>query len=1693
MATTIDAIQIEIQSSSTSAAKGIRDFSAALGELKKNGISSSAVSKLNDLSSALKGFADASNATRSIGKLVGSLSKLKAVGSVASISNSIAKLSTGLKALDTVDVEHVAPQIEKIAAAVAPLSTIKAGGIGTMVNALAKIGKVTEALDDDKIAAFADRIKQLTAAVEPLSTKMTTVQAGLKGINSTAKSAGSAVKQMGEDVNASTLNLASMVTAIQGAIQAISAAIQKFKEFISQAIEWDGIAARFGRGFGSQAQETYDWIQRLNEEMAINVQQFMQYSSVYATMLTGFGVATEDATKMALGYTELTYDIWAGYNDIYKSFGEAAEAVKSAIAGEVEPIRRAGFTIVEATLEQTAANHGLEISIANATEAQKSYLRYLTLVDQAHAQNLVGTYAKELNTAEGLMRTFSQQLKSLAQAFGSLFLPVLVKIMPYLQAFVELLFDAVQWLASLFGIEIMGVDWSGYNAGVGDAVENTGELEDAISGAGAAAKELKNATIGIDELNVISPPSASSGGGASGSGSTGFEDLDVESLWDESIFSEIGSQVDKIKEKLEGWMPVIGAIAGAFGALGLAALILSIGESMEELSKMDGMLGTLKKTLAGLAILTIEAVLVFMLADEYLESGNLMALVGEALATAAGGYLMYKGFGTKGLVMSLAVSMLAQLAAITMNLADGGVEIDDPELWVQTAMTALTGASGGMFAFKGIKSIGAGKGAAIGMAASLSLSLAAINIGDIASDGELGVDNVISGILSVVGGAATGAMIGGLWGAIIGAAVMLVVNVVGAIVGAVNANAEEELQESLSERFGEIELSTSEIKLIIDKVTPEWKEGVEIAAKLYVDLEVSENVIESQINTLNGYNWQVSVGLGLNEEQQGKYKSAIDAFVSEAQQYVIDKGYALEVGLKATGASEFVIDTSTLVSLAASEEMTRLGNQLRETVNAAFEDGLLDIDELEAIKTIQQDMFAIQQALSSGAIEAEISMIKLKWSGVDLTDESFKNMMSEWRDTINDKIRPELEATVEGNLNTLHGNVAFAELALKEDPNNPEKQQLLRDAETALQEYLDSNPLENLTAEVILESLDFGLNTIEELYAGAIQEAEEAGYTDFSVQLPLGIEFRPGIVFDDGNGDIYGNIEILAQDMYDAMNINISNISKSTRDQMLDLFESLKPTAEDLDEIAAANREAGQTVPAEVRAGLNDYNQIAAIAGDVDAINYVIGQGFSTDPVFLNTLATVEKAGKSVPEEIRAGLLNNIDYVKDAASGMVIGIKDATTGEVINMTPFLQENLKELGVNLGDSLGGRYQYVYDETSGMLKGIVDSTTDEMVWISDELGEAGKTVGKDLSDGLKEGVEVKQPGLLERFKTWGKDILGTIRDKFDTHSPSRETKAIGEDLSDGLVAGIEGKETSVWGSLSSWASGIIDKVKDFFGIASPSKEFKKLGGYLSDGLSEGMDDENTLTAPLKEMWNNAKDWWNKKRSDLTYTPSIGSIYDKVKTRWDSARTWWNSKKTKMKEYTPSIGSIYDKVSARWKNAKDWWNKKKGTMSYTPSIGSLTDKLKSSWNSAKKWWKNNVKLDTKLNIKVPTVKVKWETASAFGKSFKYPKGFDLKFAAAGGIFDAGSLIWAGERGAEVVANAGGGKTGVMNVGQMQEAVYEGVYAAVVAAMRASGGSGSQDVNVYLDGRKIAASVERQQKERGASILGTQVYSYG
>ena len=89
--------------------------------------------------------------------------------------------------------------------------------------------------------------------------------------------------------------------------------------------------------------------------------------------------------------------------------------------------------------------------------------------------------------------------------------------------------------------------------------------------------------------------------------------------------------------------------------------------------------------------------------------------------------------------------------------------------------------------------------------------------------------------------------------------------------------------------------------------------------------------------------------------------------------------------------------------------------------------------------------------------------------------------------------------------------------------------------------------------------------------------------------------------------------------------------------------------------------------------------------------------------------------------------------------------------------------------------------------------------------------------------------------------------------------------------------------------------------------------------------------------------------------------------------------------------------------------------------------------------------------------------------------------KFAS-GGYPNTGELFLAREAGPELVGSIRG-RSAVANNDQIVEGIRQGVYEAVSAAQNGNRG-GTIEVKLYIDGRQVAASVEKAQRERGATI---------
>lgn len=96
----------------------------------------------------------------------------------------------------------------------------------------------------------------------------------------------------------------------------------------------------------------------------------------------------------------------------------------------------------------------------------------------------------------------------------------------------------------------------------------------------------------------------------------------------------------------------------------------------------------------------------------------------------------------------------------------------------------------------------------------------------------------------------------------------------------------------------------------------------------------------------------------------------------------------------------------------------------------------------------------------------------------------------------------------------------------------------------------------------------------------------------------------------------------------------------------------------------------------------------------------------------------------------------------------------------------------------------------------------------------------------------------------------------------------------------------------------------------------------------------------------------------------------------------------------------------------------------------------------------------------------------ASSTSDGSIYLQGF-----ASGGFPENGQLFLAREAGPEIVGTMGG-RTAVANNDQIVAGIREGVFEAVTAAMGGNGGNGTP-VYIYLDGREIASSTTKYQRQ--------------
>ena len=136
-----------------------------------------------------------------------------------------------------------------------------------------------------------------------------------------------------------------------------------------------------------------------------------------------------------------------------------------------------------------------------------------------------------LETPANALRILNQRIVQLRRALGNMLIPILIKVIPYVQAFVQVLTDVANKVATLLGFELTKIDYD--RRMVNDIID----LGDAFGDVNEEVAKFKNAMAGIDEINILGKPKQ----GALAAG-LGGSDLDIK-------LPSIDDWLDKVVDK----------------------------------------------------------------------------------------------------------------------------------------------------------------------------------------------------------------------------------------------------------------------------------------------------------------------------------------------------------------------------------------------------------------------------------------------------------------------------------------------------------------------------------------------------------------------------------------------------------------------------------------------------------------------------------------------------------------------------------------------------------------------------------------------------------------------------------------------------------------------------------------------------------------------------------------------------------------------------------------------------------------------------------------------------------------------------------------------------------------------------------------------------------------------------------------
>ena len=763
MSTTIESLELEIVSNSTSAVSGIESLSQSLEKLKtatKGGMGLNAVAKqIRSISDATNGMQAGSIAK--LNSLSHAIKLLSGVKVSSTLGTNIASISAALNGLKIENAGNVM-KIQDLVTALMPLSQMPQQNISGFITQLKKIPDVLNGLNSIDMDEFRDKIQEVADAMKPLADEMNKVAAGFAAFPAQIQKYMNSVGRVPNANNNTTMSFTELYHIIKMVWGVIKKAAQEIWESLENSSDYIENVNLFSVAMGEYAQAAKGYAEQVSEVMGIDPGEWMRNQGLFQTLVTGFGVASDSANEMSTQLTQLAYDLSSFYNIDVET---AMQKLKSGMAGELEPLRAIGYDLSQAKLEATAAELGIDKAVSSMTQAEKSMLRYHAIMTQVTETH--GDMARTLDEPANQIRILKAQVEMLSREIGNVFMPLLRDILPFGIAVVKVLREVVSIIATLVGYEPPDLK----NTGVDSLASGSEDTATALENASDEAKKLKSYMMGFDELNVISPNE----GGTDES--LGSFDMELPDYGANFMGDEVGAKAAAIVEKLREWLGLtkdidswwdlldtkFGNILVTIGLIGVGLATWTIATGvLLVINNMDKLLLILQsfktaglialKTVGVAAVAAVAVASAKWLIDHTEDTITKIGAIISAAFLVVGAILAFFGINIPLGIGLMAMGAVAMGTAIAMNTEALSEEVKGVIGVITGAVSVALLAVGAILAFSGINvplGIALLAGGALTLATTVVPNWSTI---ETALEGPVGaVTAIVSGALLVVG------------------------------------------------------------------------------------------------------------------------------------------------------------------------------------------------------------------------------------------------------------------------------------------------------------------------------------------------------------------------------------------------------------------------------------------------------------------------------------------------------------------------------------------------------------------------------------------------------------------------------------------------------------------------------------------------------------------------------------------------------------------------------------------------------------------------------------------------------------------------------------------------------------------------------------------------------------------------------